>query len=95
MKTEDAELLAGALRALGVFGKVEPELEDTLAVERKRKMTGDERTGDAADAEYYRLSVARRMMRLAAAYWRTQGRHQDLVQRLEVGLAADDYPMWN
>lgn len=91
MNMEDAELIAEALRALGFFGKVEPELEDTLAVERERKMTGDERTGDAADAKYYRLSVGRRMMRLAVGYWRTQGTHQDLVQRLEEGLAEGDY----
>jgi len=91
MHTDDAGLIAEALRALGVHGKVEPEPEDTLAVERKRMMTGDDRTDNAADAEAYRLSQARRMMRLAAAYWRTQGTHQDLVQRLEASIAEDDY----
>lgn len=83
MTEQEMTLVAQAVDALGEAPPLKPDPEDIAAF----PASPDASVQTAA--ECYRKAQARRMMRLAAAYWRERGEHLDFVSRLEDGLEAE------
>ena len=79
MIEQEMTLITQALDALGEAKPLKPDPEDIAAF----RAPPDASVQTAA--ECYRSAQARRMMRLAAAYWRDRGEHLDFVSRLEEG----------